>query len=85
MTEDIIITMTRMNCNSCVRNIINAISILAGIEVISVDLPSKTIYLRLSPSLTSYELLQKTLAQANYPIAQYITLPHTTMKENSHE
>jgi copper chaperone CopZ len=67
MLEEICVTLSRLNCNGCVRNVTKALETLPGVEILDVDIPTKTICLRYASDRTTLEAIKTTLAEARYP------------------
>ena len=68
MMSETIITLSRMNCSGCVRNVTNALQALSGIEIIQTDIPTKTVHLRYPTNQVSLEEIKTALAEARYPV-----------------
>ena len=66
--SETIITLSRMNCGGCVRNVTNALQALPGVEVIQTDIPTKTVHLRYPTNQLSLEQIKTALAEAHYPV-----------------
>ncbi len=67
MIEETRITLSRLGCSGCVKNVTKALQTLPGTEVISSDIPAKTVHLRYDSDQTSLETIKITLATAKYP------------------
>jgi copper chaperone CopZ len=67
--EDIIISIPRMKCGGCVKNVQRALESLAGVLFIEADLANKTVLLRHEPEQTPLETIKSQLATAKYPVA----------------
>ncbi len=70
MTEDMILSIPRINCGGCVKNVCNALQTLPGVEIIETDVSTKTVHLRYISQQTTWEMIKKTLADAKYPAVQ---------------
>jgi copper chaperone len=67
MVEEIHITLSRLNCSGCVRNVTKALQTLPGVEILSTDIPSKTVHLRYAADQTTLDAIKTALAEAKYP------------------
>lgn len=61
-----IITLSRLNCGGCVRNVTNALQTLAGVEIVQTDIPSRTVHLRYFDDQITLEQIKSVLAEAHY-------------------
>lgn len=68
MIEETCITLSRLNCSGCVRNVTKALQMLPGVEVTSTDIPSKTVHLRYAADQTTLDAIKTVLAEAKYPV-----------------
>jgi len=68
MKTEITITLSRMNCNGCVRNVTRAIQTLPEVEVVQTDIPTKTVRLRYFEDQVSLEQIKTVLLEAKYPV-----------------
>ncbi len=69
MTEDRVLSIPRINCGGCVKNVRNALQTLPGVEIMETDVSTKMVHLRYIPQQTPWETIKKTLADAKYPVA----------------
>jgi len=69
MKTEVTLTLTRMNCNGCVRNVTNALQTLPELEVVQTDIPTKTVHVRYSEEQVSLEQIKAVLLKAKYPVA----------------
>jgi copper chaperone len=70
LIEETCITLSRLNCSGCVKNVTNALQELPGVEIISTDIPSKTVYLRYAAHQTILDAVKIALAAAKYPVVE---------------
>lgn len=63
------LTMSRMSCSGCVKNITRALQTLPTTEVITTDLPAKTVHLRYDAEQVTMDTIKTTLSTAKYPVA----------------
>jgi len=68
MKTEITVTLSRMNCNGCVRNVTKALQTLPEVEITQTDIPTKTVRLHYMPSQTSLEQIKTVLSEAGYPV-----------------
>jgi copper chaperone CopZ len=68
--EETHITLSRLNCSGCVRNVTKALQTLPSVEIISTDIPSKTVHLRYAADQTTLDTIKTTLAAAKYPVVE---------------
>lgn len=69
------ITLSRLNCSGCVRNVTNALQTLVGVEIVQTDISTKTIHLRYFDDPALLEQIKKVLAEARYPVVDEQRLP----------
>ncbi len=63
------VTLSRLNCNGCVRNVTKALQTLPELEVVQTDIPTKTVQLRYPEHQISLEQIKTVLLEAGYPVA----------------
>ena len=68
MKTEMTITLSRMNCNGCVRNVTKALQTLAEVEIVRTDIPTKTVHLRYPENQNSLEQVKAVLLEAGYPV-----------------
>lgn len=68
MMTETIISLSRMNCGGCVRNVTNALQTIPGLEILQTDIPTKSVHLRYSAEHVSLEQIKAVLAEARYPV-----------------
>lgn len=68
MKTEVTVTLSRLNCNGCVRNVNKALQTLAEVEVVQTDIPTKTVRLRHSEKQISLEQIKTVLLEAGYPV-----------------
>jgi Cu+-exporting ATPase len=69
MKTEMTITLSRMNCNGCVRNVTKALQTLPELEIVQTDIPTKTVRLRYPENQVTLEQIKTVLLEANYPVA----------------
>jgi copper chaperone CopZ len=70
MKTETTVTLSRLNCNGCVRNVTNALQTLPELEVVQTDIPTKTVRVRYPEGQISLEQIKTVLREANYPVAE---------------
>jgi copper chaperone len=58
-----------ISCGHCVQTVTGALTPLAGVEEVSVDLPGKTVAVAYDPRRVTLERIQEVLAAEDYPVA----------------
>ncbi len=69
MIQETMLTMSRMSCSGCVKNITRALQTLPTTEVIATDLPTKTVHVRYDIEQVTMDTIKTTLATVKYPVA----------------
>ncbi len=70
MVEETLISIPRMNCSGCLKNVTTTLQALPSLTIIVTDLPAKILHLRYDPEQLSMQQIKAALEQAEYPIAQ---------------
>jgi copper chaperone CopZ len=68
MKTEITVTLSRLNCNGCVRNVTKALQTLPEVEITQTDIPTKTVRLHYPEKQTSLEQIKTVLFEAGYPV-----------------
>lgn len=68
--QDIVLSVPDVNCEHCVKAIDGALSIISGVEAVSTDIPTKSVYLRYEPDQISMEQIEAALDDAGYTVAK---------------
>ena len=68
MIEERLVSIPRMNCSGCLKNVTNTLQALPSLAIIATDLPAKTLHLHYDPEQLSLEQIKTALEQAEYPI-----------------
>ena len=68
MKTETTITLSRMNCNGCVRNVTRALQTLPELEIVRTDIPTKTVHVRYSEDQVTLEQIKTVLSEAKYPV-----------------
>ncbi|HEY4034656.1 MAG TPA: heavy-metal-associated domain-containing protein [Ktedonobacteraceae bacterium] len=77
MTKETIVTIPRMNCNGCLKNVTKILQTFPSLAIIATDLPAKTLHLHYDPEQLSMEQIKTALGQAEYPIEKELPLVET--------
>ena len=70
MKTEITVTLSRLNCNGCVRNVTKALQTLPELEIVQTDIPTKTVHLRYPEQQVSLEQIKTVLLEAKYPVVE---------------
>jgi copper chaperone len=69
----VVLTVPEMSCTHCVQTVTAALSPLAGITDVSVDLTAKTVRVAYDPAHVTVETMRDVLAGEDYPVAGVTT------------
>ena len=78
MIQETMLTMSRMSCSGCVKNITRALQTLPATEVVTTDLPTKTVHLRYDAEQVTMDTIKATLSTAKYPVASDHPVEHVS-------
>ncbi len=67
MTQ-VILTVPDISCGHCQATITNALSPLAGVDSVSVDIPTKTVTVQYDPAVVDLDQMKEVLAEEDYPV-----------------
>ena len=59
-----------VSCELCVKTIIGALGVVAGVEQVSTDIPTKTVHLKYDAGQVSMEKIEEILDDAGYTVAK---------------
>ncbi len=59
-----------VSCEHCVKTINGALGVVAGVEQVSTDIPSKTVHLKYDAGQVSMEKIEEILDDAGYTVAK---------------
>lgn len=65
---EVVLQLSRLNCQGCVRRVTQALQVYPDVEILGVDIPTKTVRLRYAAEQVSLEQVQEALAEARYPV-----------------
>jgi copper chaperone CopZ len=60
------ITSKRIMCGGCAANVTKALTSIAGVKSVNVDVPTKTVTVDFDESITSVAVLRESMATAGY-------------------
>jgi copper chaperone len=63
------LSVPEISCDHCVQTVTRALTPLAGVAEVSVDLPAKTVDVAYDPQRVTLERIQEVLADEDYPVA----------------
>ena len=63
------LSVPEISCAHCEQTVTNALTALAGVEQVAVDLPSKTVRVAYDPARVDVERMAAVLADEDYPVA----------------
>jgi len=79
--QEITLSVPDVSCQHCVNTINGALGALPGVEIVSTDIPTKSVHLRYHMSQLSMEQVEATLDDAGYTVAKEPRpLPRTSGK-----
>ncbi len=59
-----------VSCEHCVKTINGALGVVAGVEQVSTDIPTKTVHLKFDAGQVSLEQIEEILDENGYPVAK---------------
>ncbi len=74
MKEERLISIPRMSCNGCLKNVTMTLQALPSLAILAADLPAKTLHLHYDSEQLSLEQIKSALEQAEYPIEKELPL-----------
>ena len=63
-----VLTVPDISCEHCERAITAALSPVAGVTSVSVDIPAKTVTVQYDPSAATVDRFKEILAEEEYPV-----------------
>jgi copper chaperone CopZ len=63
-----ILTVPDISCEHCERAITGALSPVAGVTSVNVDIPAKTVTVQYDPSAVTVDRFKEILAEEEYPV-----------------
>jgi copper chaperone len=67
--QEVVLSVPDVSCQHCVKTINGALGLLPGVEAVSTDIPTKTVYLRYDSEQLTMEKIETTLDDAGYMVA----------------
>jgi len=80
MIQESILTMARMSCSGCAKNITRTLQSFPHVEIVATDLPTKTVHLRFDAEQVTMDTIKTALATAKYPVASEEIIEHTNVE-----
>jgi copper ion binding protein len=68
--EDITLSVPDISCEHCVHAINTSLGSLTGVELVTTDIPTKTVHLRFHPEQVSLEEIEVALDDIGYTVAK---------------
>jgi len=68
--QEVVLSVPDVSCEHCVKAVNGALGVLPGVETVSTDISTKSVYLRYDASQLSMQQIETTLDDAGYTIAQ---------------
>jgi copper chaperone CopZ len=68
-TATSVLNVPDISCEHCENTINEALTPLAGVSSVSVDIPTKKVTVEYDPSATGVERFKEVLAEEEYPVA----------------
>lgn len=65
----VVLSVPDISCEHCERAITQALTAQAGVELVKVDIPAKTVLLRYDDTKLSLDRVREVLAEEEYPVA----------------
>ena len=67
--SQIVLTVPDISCDHCVATVKQALTPLAGVQAVSVDLPTKQVTVRYDAGQVDVAHMKAVLAEEDYPVA----------------
>ncbi|MEA2598235.1 MAG: copper chaperone [Thermomicrobiales bacterium] len=64
-----VLSVPDISCEHCARTVTNALSPLAGVERVAVDIPAKQVTVEYDPARVDVAKMSVVLAEVDYPVA----------------
>jgi copper chaperone len=66
-----VLSVPDISCDHCARAITNALTPVAGVESVAVDIPAKSVTVEYDASRVDVDGLSAILAEEDYPVASF--------------
>jgi copper chaperone len=66
--QEITLSVPDVSCEHCVKTVNGALGALPGVETVTTDISTKTVYLRYDPDRVSLQKVEATLDEAGYTV-----------------
>ncbi len=67
--QEVVLSVPDVSCEHCVKTVDGALGALPGVEMVSTDIPTKSVHLRYDESQLSMEQIETALDDVGYTIA----------------
>ena len=65
-----VLSVPDVSCEHCVKTVNGAVGALPGIQLVSTDIPTKSVQIRFDPDQISMQQIEEVLDEAGYPVAK---------------
>ena len=63
-----VLNVPDISCGHCQATITNALSPLAGVASVSIDIPTRTVTVQYDPAVVGLDQMKEVLAEEDYPV-----------------
>jgi copper ion binding protein len=67
--QEVVLSVPDMSCEHCVKTINKALDVIPGVETVSIDLPTKKVYVHYDPGRVMLDRVEAALDDAGYTVA----------------
>ncbi len=68
--QDVVLLVPDISCEHCVKTVNGALGVLAGVESVSTDIPTKKVHLRYDANQLSMAKIEEVLDDVGYTITK---------------
>jgi len=68
--QDVVLLVPDISCEHCVKTVNGALGVLAGVEAVSTDIPTKKVHLRYDANQLSMAKIEEVLDDVGYTITK---------------
>jgi copper chaperone len=68
--QEVVLSVPDVSCEQCVKAVNGALGTLPGVEMVSTDIPTKSVHLRYDAGQLSMEQIETTLDDTGYIVAK---------------
>lgn len=76
--QEVVLAVPDVSCEHCVKAINGALGVLPGVEAVSTDIPTRSVYLRYDAAQLSLTQIEATLDDVGYTVSQEPVSPPRT-------